>query len=630
MIGTEADESSAKSLLVRVRRKSRSHARRRMLRRLFRLALAAAVLVLVTAACGAWLAYRVDQAKTHLEAAIVLYPAVQKEAAAGKGDSAQALVAKLKVHTTAARNAANDPLWKVASAVPVVGRNFSAVTAVSESADDVVHRAVAPIITAFGSAAWDDLAPDAGKVDPTVLGDAAPTLVAAAKTVQLSYDRLAGIDQAGLLPAIAAPLDKATMTLDEARGALSAAAVTAKLLPPMLGMEGARNYLVLIQNSAEVRATGGIPGAVAVINADDGTIKLSRQSSASDVGVFDPPLEVPEDQQRIFTKRLGTQLQNVNLTPDFPTAALTASSMWQKRHGGRIDGVIGLDPVVLADLLQATGPVALKDPEILALIKPTRLPATLTADNVLKTLLSDAYAELPDIRQQDDYFAGVAARVFTALASGQGDGKQLIEELIRSSEERRLYVWSARDDEQRLIGPTAVSGAVAGSARERASFGLYFNDGTGAKMDYYVRRTAQLIEACMPEGGSLVTLRLTLTNTAPADAATSLPKYVTGQGLFGVRAGTVRTNVVAYGPGRSLLEKARIDGGPAPVSAFRQDLRPVAIMTTEIAPGESTTVEIDFSRVARQADLRLQVTPTIQSTREVLRPPVRPQSCSAG
>jgi hypothetical protein len=585
---------------------------------------------LTAGACAAWLAHRADQIKTHLEATTVLFPAVQQKLVAGDVEGGKTVLGELQEHATAAREAGTDPLWRAASVIPWLGANFSAVTAVVLSVDDVVQGAVTPLVGTFDSASWEDLAPESGRIDAAALREASPALGTAARTVQLSYDRLAAIDKSALLPQIADPLGKAATTLDEARGALNAAAATAKVLPPMLGMDGPRNYLVLVQNSAEVRATGGIPGAVATITADNGAIKLTGQASAGDVGLFDPPLDVPEDQERIFTKRLGTQLQNVNLTPDFPTAALTAGSMWEKRNpGAKIDGIIALDPVVLANLLRATGPVALKDPATLALMQPTGLPASLTAENVVKTLLSDSYAALQDPGLQDDYFAGVASEVFAALAAGQGDGKKLIEELVRSSEQGRLYVWSARPDEQRAISPTAVSGMVAGSEQERSSFGLYFNDGTGAKMDYYVRRTAQLVQTCTADGGSAVTLRVTMSNTAPADAGASLPKYVTGQGVFGVKPGRVRTNVIAYGPGRSLLEKARVGGGPAQLSSFRQDQRPVAVLTTEIGPGESQTVEIDFSRVAQQARLDLNVTPTIQSTEDVVQPPVRADTCPA-
>ncbi len=40
------------------------------------------------------------------------------------------------------------------------------------------------------------------------------------------------------------------------------AARAVRLLPPMLGADGPREYLLLVQNNAEQRATGGIPGSV--------------------------------------------------------------------------------------------------------------------------------------------------------------------------------------------------------------------------------------------------------------------------------------------------------------------------------------------------------------------------------
>lgn len=57
---------------------------------------------------------------------------------------------------------------------------------------------------------------------------------------------------------------------------------TVRLLPPMLGVSGERNYLLLFQNPAELRATGGIPGAVALLNANNGKLDLVQQASSSD------------------------------------------------------------------------------------------------------------------------------------------------------------------------------------------------------------------------------------------------------------------------------------------------------------------------------------------------------------
>ena len=59
-------------------------------------------------------------------------------------------------------------------------------------------------------------------------------------------------------------------------------------------------------------------------------------------------------------------MQDVNLTPDFPTAAATAQAMWERKTGQHVDGVLSLDPVALGYILDATGPVKITSPELSA------------------------------------------------------------------------------------------------------------------------------------------------------------------------------------------------------------------------------------------------------------------------
>lgn len=594
------------------------------------LAIAVVVLVVLVAA-GGWLAHRAQQARSHLESSMSLLPDLQEAVVARDSDRASAVTAELTEHTNAARAAGTDPVWKAAGILPFVGQNFSAVSEVTVSADDIVDRAVAPMVDKFAALNWDTLSPVDGRIDTAPLAEIAPTLSAAATTVDLSYGRLEAIDRSDLLPQIASPLQDAVERLDEVRGPLNDASRAGQLLPAMLGAEGTRNYLVLVQNSAEVRATGGISGALAVLTVDDGRIFLTDQGSASEMGRFSPSLPVDPEQEQIYSYRMGTFMQSVNLTPDFPTAASTAQQMWEQRHpGSNIDGVIALDPVVLANILWATGPVELGDfgdPAVDALLAGTQLPTALDSTNVVPTLLSDVYSQIEEPVLQDAYFAAVAAKVFGALTDVQGDGTQLVDSLVTSAEQGRLYLWSASSDEQDLLAQTDLSGSALGPAVGGAAFGIYFNDGTGAKMDYYVRRTVQLVKSCPGDGYSLYTLRVTLTNTAPADAATSLPEYVTGAGAFGVDPGRVKTNTVSYGPAQSRLQQARIDGAGVPVGSFVHGNRPVGILTTELGPGETATLEMDFSKVVQDTEPVLDVTPTVQDPADVVLPAEGLQSC---
>jgi hypothetical protein len=276
-----------------------------------------------------------------------------------------------------------------------------------------------------------------------------------------------------------------------------------------------------------------------------------------------------------------------------------------------------MDPVALGYVLDATGPVAITSPELVALAK-SGLPLELSGKNVVPTLLSDVYAKIVSPQHQDIYFAGAAKEIFGALSSGKGEAKGLIEGITRGTAEGRVLVWSGMSKEQAVIAKYPLSGSIAGSSISPAQFGVYFNDGTGAKMDYYVKRTVQLVQECTGDDYGQVKVRITSTNTAPADAATSLPAYVTGGGVFGVPPGTVQTNVIAYGPVQANVETAHVDGKKVSFAANRHANRPVGTVTVTLAPGQSSTVDVTFGKIVQHTEPDLVVTPTVQPVKEVV------------
>jgi len=598
--------------------KERQSKKRR--RKIWQSGIVTAAVLLILAGSAAWVAVKATQLKDNLQSTTDLLPQLKREISNNDRAGAAATVATLANYTSAAKAAGTDPVWKAASSLPWIGPNLTAGTDIAVTADDVVQLAAKPLVGAFESLDWKSLTPSNGAVALDALTKAAPSVVSAANTVELSHSRLADINKAQLLPQVADPLTAALTQLDELRGTLNTASSTVRLLPAMLGEKDPRNYLLLIQNNAEVRATGGIPGALAVLHAENGKIQLTAQDSASAMGAFVPNVAVDPVQEGIFSNRLGSYMQDVNMTPDFPTAASTARTMWQQRHSGQtIDGVISLDPVALSMVIAATGPIDVSSaiPEGADVEK---LPSTLNSSNLVKTLLSSVYADIKEPALQDVYFAEVAKKVFADVSSGKTSGEKLIAALASGVEENRIKIWSSRPDEQSLLVSQRIGGAISGPSVPAAAFGVYFNDGTGAKMDYYVKRTVQLIQKCPAGGYGQYTARVTLTNTAPNDAATSLPKYVTGGGDFGVTPGHVATNIVAYGPFQARAQEARVDGKTAGFGSFAQDQRPVGVVRVDLAPGQTTTVEIDFSKVVQSTPAQLEVTPTVQKNSEVLQP----------
>lgn len=586
------------------------------------------VAVGLTAAAAVWTAGKAYTISSHLQAATELAPALKASIVEHDPDAAAKTVAVLIEHTGQARQAAEDPLWTLASALPWVGQNFQAISTIATSADEVAKDAALPLVSVLKTMDWERLTPNAEGVDVAPLRAAEPKLSASSFVVSQSSERLDRLDATTLLPEVSAPLVTAREQLTQLKQGLSAAADIAKTAPEMMGASQKREYLLLIQNNAESRATGGIPGALAVMELDNGRFTLTAQTSASGLGAMSPTLPVDPEQQRIYSGRMGKFMQDVNLTPDFPTAAATAVAMWEHKVGDRLDGAISIDPVALSYLLNASGPVRV-NPDVQAAMGE-KLPAELTSRNVVKTLLSDVYAAVPDPRLQDAYFAGVAKELFGALAEGKGNAAALVDGVIRGAAEGRIMVWSAVHSEQAIVAKYSVGGSIVGPSISPSQFGVYFNDGTGAKMDYYVKRTVQLVEECPKGGYGQVKVRVTSTNTAPKEAAASLPDYVTGGGAFGVPAGTVQTNIVAYGPVQSNVEKAAADGKKISFASQLHSGRPLGTVTVTLPPGKSSTVEFTFGKIVQHTEPKLSVTPTVQPLDDVVLKRITETCTSAG
>ena len=286
-----------------------------------------------------------------------------------------------------------------------------------------------------------------------------------------------GSTPAPLAPQIAAPGGGAADARSPTPPDLADRASRAvRLLPPMLGGDGRRTYLFLFQNNAEVRATGGIPGAFATMTADDGKLTLGRQDDAQhDRRLPKPPTPLTAQEQALFGPGLGRFPQDVNFTPDFPRSAQLISGMYQ-RHAparGRRRRLGGPGRAVLPAGRHRAGPDGRpRDPD---------------ADNAVQLLLSQVYADIADPARQNDFFNAAARSVFDAVSSGTGDPRAVLEDLVTSASERRLLVWSAHPTSSGCSTPPRSPGGLGTRLDPKApQVGVYLNAALPYKLDYYL------------------------------------------------------------------------------------------------------------------------------------------------
>jgi hypothetical protein len=534
-------------------------------------------LVLVLLLGIGWVGYRGTQASGHLGAAAKLFVQLKQQVETGDAGSAKRTLVSLRRETDAARDETAGPAWSLGTVLPKLGDDMAAARTIAEELDVLADDGLPPLLEAASGLEAAVLAPKQGRIDLAALQKAAPSIAKATAVIKDVRARIAAIPTKGLDPRIATRIPELLGALQKAEQLAGPASRAMTLLPSMLGANGKRTYLLMFQNLAEVRATGGMPGAYIVIQADHGEISVVDQGTATGLRTFATPvLPLDPDLVDLHTERLGTYPADVDLTPDFPTAATIMREMYRERSGRTVDGVVSTDPVALSYLLQATGPVAIPG------------QAQLGAATAVKQLLNDVYLRMPDNVTQDAYFSEVARAVFNALFAQHGDPRAEVAALARSAGERRLLMWSAHPDEQKEIGTTILAGTLPTDDGSRPTVGVFLNDGTGAKLGYYLRHTATLTAAgCLEDGTRELRLKVTLTSTAPK---TKLPASITGLALGGP-GNVVRTNVMIYSPTGGAAVDTKLNGAETDVGLGVEKGRAVSVVTVDLAPGQTATVE---------------------------------------
>ena len=554
--------------------------------------------VVIFAAWAAWTAYQVNR---DLSAAVDDAGTLRTAVESDDDAAVQAALGRLQDHSAAAADRTGGLTWSILERVPAYGDDARGIAVASAVARDLAESGVAPLIQV--SEELDLIVPAQARVDVGALEAMREPVRTGLAAFDDAAARLHGEDSSGYVERLRTKYRELARQVDDAAETLASADTTLRVLPPMLGGAGPRNYLLVFQNNAEIRATGGLPGAVSVVRADDGRVRMTRQVAANTFGRTQRPvLPLTDAERSIYRDLVGTYFLDANLQPDFSRAADLWRARWEQVHPERLDGVLSLDPVAISYLLGATGPVEVGG-------------VTLTEDNAVEELLSRVYLRLPDPADQDAWFREVARTVFDRVSTGVGAPQELVRALAAGVRERRVFVHSFDDGLQAAIVGKAVAGDLVTDPDAAPQVGFYLNDGTASKMSYYLRYDVSVDATYCNQGVQGLTGHATLMSDAPEDAA-ALPDYVTGgYAGYGGRVGSQLVQVYIYGPVGGEITALALNGkplrGPDPVLDRG---RPVLNATLMLEPQQKVDLTWTMKAGPGQTDdVRVHVTPSVDA-----------------
>ncbi|MCW2708033.1 MAG: beta-glucan endohydrolase [Frankiales bacterium] len=433
----------------------------------------------------------------------------------GAGDvaAARADVRSAARPSAAADRRTHDVLWRVMAHVPVVRGSVRELQAMSSALHVTTGDVLPPLLEASQPPTWT------GRVQPAPLRRLQQPLTSAVAQLDGARRQLRSAPRSGIAQ-LTTPRRQLDDGLSRLAASLTEARVAATVLPALV--TGEKRFLLAVQNNAEPRATGGLLGAYGLLQVHDGAFSLRQVGPNNDL--HDQPAPVlqlgAEYDDRYARFDTTSVWRSANLSPDAPSAGRILAGLWQAQFGEHLDGVVFVDPVALADLLGATGPVTLAD--------GTRV----TERNAVQVLLVDAYRRFSGAdAARNSSLQETTRRVVRRLTQPGLDGTRLLQRVGKAGASGHLQVVATDPALEAQLAQARFGG---GLQADGPFLSVVTQDVGGSKLGAYLHRSVSYTGTPTGEATDLgrgprleedAVVTVGLTNAAPA----GLPPYVTAR-----------------------------------------------------------------------------------------------------
>ncbi len=493
---------------------------------------------------------------------------------------------------------ARDPLVGLARALPPTAADVRGADAVIEAAGDLLDAADQGLaigrrfVEIKEAQAADPATASALAQLVELMATSRDRALAAQAALGRARDALATVPD-GLAGPVESARDEMGERVDKYGPLLDSYLTVSARLPAILGWDGPRRYLILTQNPAELRPTGGFIGSYGIVTFDRGRL---TEHSFRDIFLLDLPWDYPfikpptELANYLLGPKQSWQLADANWSPDFPTSARDAIRLYENESGdAEIDGVLGITTYTIDELLKVTGPITV----------PEYATTIASGETTLKTLQLTRVAERPG-ENRKAFLSTFADRLFaTLLGLPPKQWGEILGQANTFQAQRLLLAWFKNADDEAL----AALGGFDGAVRQDPGDYVYpvdSNVAPASKLNAIATRGLRLEVAIDPLGNARNTLDVTWEN--PIDTAVGKP-YRELPRLEGLRTLGMYFRLLA--PERSRVEA--VSGGSfvkltAPAVVAEEVGRTVIGTYLRVPPGTASLRYAWISPYAADAD----------------------------
>lgn len=608
--GSDASSSSTSDGLVRHRHRKGEHKKRHTGAII---AAVVAVLLVALGASGFMLLNSAKTVKSEAKEAVEIVGGLKDKVTSGDFSTLPDDAKKIDELCNSMKAKTSSPLWAAASFIPVYGSDINAARTMIDALSDVSSNALVPMADNLSQATPGKLFQD-GMINVSALQAVADSLSNSSKVFKSANEKIQGIGDTHISQ-VTELVDKAKDGFATLNGAVDAAEKVAPILPQMLGANGqTRHYLVLAMSNVEIRACGGFPGSRGVMSVTDGKLELGDFVKVDMMKEPLSPLPITDEEANLFTtgwgltgfNTLGYTMGDVTMTPDYPRAAQLASDMQKAIVGDDIDGVFAVDPVFLQYMLGIVGGTQLPDGTVV------------DGSNAAKVLLHDIYWNYP-VEEQDAIFAAVAGSAFNKIVGelGSSDITKIAAAIEKGASEGRILMYSRNDDEEKAAKALGISGALQTDTSEAPILGVYVNNYSYSKMDWFLDKRVTIDSSVENADGS-TTYRVTtsLKNTMTPQEKAEMPGYFQGHNGISQDIDDEVLRLYLYAPAGGSISDIKTSGsGSIEMNEATHDGLKVAWGGVHMLLGQDIKVEykVTTSKDSGHKELKVRTTPTAQT-----------------
>ncbi|KKT37171.1 MAG: hypothetical protein UW26_C0038G0002 [Candidatus Collierbacteria bacterium GW2011_GWF1_44_12] len=298
-------------------------------------------------------------------------------------------------------------------------------------------------------------------------------------------------------------------TVTESAQLLTQAKPLIKLLPDLLGNPTPKLYMVLFQNDAELRPTGGFITAYAFLKVTKGKIEPLGSYDIYDLDArLNKRLPAPPAIQRYLNEK-NLNIRNVNVSPDFKVSMDEFVKLYQSiPNVPKPDAIVAIDTNFPVEILKIIGPIGVGGwgnfgPQI---------DPRCDCPQVVYAL--EEIADRPTNTVRVGRKAVLGPLMHSMMANAMGSPKHtwpsLVNVVLNSIKEKHLLFYFYDEVTQKTAEDFNAAGRIQGYAYDY----LHINDSNfgGAKTDMFITRDVEQEIEMTSEGKVTKTVTLNYNN----------------------------------------------------------------------------------------------------------------------